>query len=540
MRATLIGSYFKHITDAWLTARVHWDAFCTQPHAYLTATKWWIKRRRVRARGQFALLLGQSPRAYALWAVRNDQRIRAPSPIDTERPVIVLVDMMEDHCPSDLTVTRRSVESERLIMMLIGSSRTPTLKDAISQIDWEKEPWFMILTPGDRIEPGAISVYRKDMDDPLRHVLYADDDLLIGRRRSGPNFKPDWNAELFRHSDYLSGACMVRPTHSDFEAVASAADWATQLVSKMAGKGEPLHIREMLHHRRRRPAPSLPARPLSILANLPLVSVIIPTRNHVDLLRTCLDGVATATYPNIEIIVVDNDSDDRETLAYLAGLDPARHHVLPFKGAFNYSAINNAAVAHARGELLCLLNNDVEMIKPDWLDIMATQAMRPEVGAVGARLLYPDGRIQHAGVVIGVGNAAGHAHRFLRPEEEGYFHRHSLPQFTMAVTAACLMVKREKFLAVGGLDEQNFPVAFNDVDLCLRLNQQGWQSLYEPRATLIHHESVSRGFDKDPVGAARFAGELAALQRLWQTDRIIDPYHHPYLSRSSEQFAVAL
>ncbi len=448
--------------------------------------------------------------------------------------------MMEDYDPSDLAATQQSVESERLTMMLIGSSRTPTLKDAIGQIDWEKTPWFMILTPGDRIESGAIGVYRKDMDDPVRQVLYADDDLLVGRRRSVPNFKPDWNAELFLHSDYLSGACMVRATRSDFEAVAPFADWATHLVSRMAGKGEPLHIREMLHHRRRRPAPSLPARPLSISANLPLVSIIIPTRNHVDLLRTCLDGVVAATYPHVEVIVVDNDSDDGETLAYLAALDHARHRVLPFKGAFNYSAINNAAVAHARGELLCLLNNDVEMIEPDWLEIMATQAMRPEVGAVGARLLYPDGRIQHAGVVIGVGNAAGHAHRFLRPEEEGYFHRHSLPQFTMAVTAACLMVKKDKFLTVGGLDEQNFPVAFNDVDLCLRLNQQGWQSLYEPRATLIHHESVSRGFDKDPVGAARFAGELAALKRLWQTDRIFDPYHHPYLSRVSEQFAVAL
>jgi GT2 family glycosyltransferase len=186
------------------------------------------------------------------------------------------------------------------------------------------------------------------------------------------------------------------------------------------------------------------------------------------------------------------------------------------------------------------MNNDIEVLAPDWLTVMATQALRPEVGAVGAQLLYPDGRIQHAGVVIGVGNAAGHAHRFLQPEAEGYFRRHALPQFVSAVTGACLVVHREKFLAVGGLDEANFAVAFNDVDLCLKLNARGWQSFYEPRAVLVHHESVSRGLDTDPVGAARFAGELAALQRIWRTNEIVDPYHHPMLSRASEQFALDL
>jgi GT2 family glycosyltransferase len=213
--------------------------------------------------------------------------------------------------------------------------------------------------------------------------------------------------------------------------------------------------------------------------------------------------------------------------------------VLRHPGPFNYSAINNRAVAEASGELICLLNNDIEMLAPDWLGIMAMQALRDDVGAVGAQLLYPDGRIQHAGVVIGVGQAAGHAHRFLRPQDEGYFHRHALPQFVTAVTAACLVVQRERFLAIGGLDEAAFPVAFNDVDLCLKLNKRGWQSLYEPRAILVHHESISRGFDRDPVGAARFRAELAALQQRWRTDRIVDPFHHPHLSRVSEQFALA-
>jgi GT2 family glycosyltransferase len=426
---------------------------------------------------------------------------------------------------------------------MFGSPEIPTVAAMIARIDWSADPWLFPIWPGDRIRSGAMSAYRAAMVNCSTRLIYADDDLLVGHRRTAPYFKPDWNSELFRYSDYLTGACVIHATSADLEAVAESGDWPARLVARVAGGtrgAPPVHLSEMLHHRHQRPAPQLPAHPVKVARELPPLSVIVPTRNRVDLLRTCLNGVAAADYPQVEVIVVDNDSDDPETLAFLAALDPARHQVLRHGGAFNYSAINNHAIAQAQGKLLCLLNNDIEMIDPSWLAYMATQALRPDVGAVGARLLYPDGRIQHAGVVIGVGSAAGHAHRFLRADEEGYFHRHGLPQFTTAVTAACLVVEREKFMAVGGLNERDFAVAFNDVDLCLRLNQQGWQSLYEPRATLIHHESVSRGLDHDPVGAARFAGELAALKRLWKTDEIYDPYHHPALSRASEQFVVGL
>jgi len=435
--------------------------------------------------------------------------------------------------------TLDSLSAEGIASMLIGSTETPTLADAIDQIDWDGLRWLLPIIAGDRIERGAAVAYRDTMNDPTLRLIYADDDLLTSRRHT-PHFKPDWNAELFGHCDYLTSACILRASRSELEAVEGAADWARQLTVRIAGQGTPFHLREMLHHRRSRAAPRLPAQPLTLANDLPSISIIVPTRNRVDLLRTCLEGVSVTNYPDIEVIVMDNDSDDHDTLTYLASLDPLRHKVLRHVGAFNYSAIYNAGVAQARGRLLCLLNNDIEVTEPQWLATMVTQALRPEVGAVGAQLLYPDGRIQHAGVVIGIGNAAGHAHRFVRPEEEGYFHRHSFPQFTMAVTAACLVVERDKFLAVGGLNEQDFAVAFNDVDLCLRLNRRGWQSLYEPRATLIHHESVSRGLDRDPEGAARFAGELAALKRIWRTDEIYDPYHHPHLSRASEQFAVAL
>ncbi|QHD69092.1 glycosyltransferase [Sphingobium yanoikuyae] len=548
MRSKSVSHYLKRIADFCLTASVHFDAFRLEPRAYLTATRWWIKRRRVRARGQFAPLLSRSPRAYPLWVLRQERAVQGYSPPDARRAIIVLVDtghfrrinMGGDVDPAALAMTRRSLAAEGLTALQIGSVEIPTLADAIARIDWSADPWLFPIFPGDRIMPGTAAAYRAVMADIAARVIYADDDLLAGRRRIAPYFKPDWNAELFRHSDYLTGSCMIRATRADLEAVADSADWPARLVARMAEQGTPIHLREMLHHRRHRATLRLPARPIDPAHDLPPLSVIVPTRNRVDLLRTCLNGVATAEYPDVEVIVADNDSDDPETLAYLAALEADRFKLLRHTGAFNYSAINNRAAQLAQGRLLCLLNNDIEMTGPHWLAILATQALRPEVGAVGARLLYPDGRIQHAGVVIGVGNAAGHAHRFLRPDEEGYFHRHSLPQFTMAVTAACLVVKRDKFMAVGGLNEQDFAVAFNDVDFCLRLNQRGWQSFYEPRATLIHHESVSRGLDLDPVGAARFAGELAALKRIWKTDEICDPYHHPYLSRTSEQFAVAL
>lgn len=547
MRSTSIVHHFKRISDAWLVASVHFDAFLTEPRAYLTATKWWIKRKRVRARGQFAPLLSQSPRAYRLWVLRQERSGRAHSQPGATCPIIALIDLNGCSDSKSLAITQQSLKAEGLTPLAIGSPETPTLAAAITRIDWAANPWLMPVRPGDRIAPGAADAYRAVMAGTAARIIYADDDQLLGDRRARPYFKPDWNGELFRHQDYLTGACIIRAARADLEAVANDSandgiDWAGALVPTLAaqGQGVPVHLREMLHHRRHRPSLRLPARPIAIAYDLPPLSVIVPTRNRMDLLRTCLDGVAAAHYPQVDVIVMDNDSDDPETLAYLAALDPARHRVFRHSGAFNYSAINNRGAAQSQGRLLCLLNNDIEMTDPDWLAILATQALRPEVGAVGARLLYPDGRIQHAGVVIGVGNAAGHAHRFLRPDEEGYFHRHNLPQYTMAVTAACLVVERDKFMAVGGLNERDFAVAFNDVDFCLRLNKRGWQSLYEPRATLIHHESVSRGLDRDPVGAARFAGELAALKRLWQTDEIYDPYHHPALSRASEQFAVAL
>jgi len=539
MKSNRADPYPDKKVSLWLLLFIHIDAFRADPFAYLTAMWWRVKRKRVRSRGQLARLLGTSPRAYDMWLLSEEKAISIGDIGNSDRSILALIDVTRGR--DGIEETLANLQAEGVPALLIGTPDVPDLRKAARQIDWSENPWLMPIVAGDRLARGAASTYRKAISEMEVGIAYADDDLLTNAgKRADPHFKPDWNSELFRHFDYLSGACVLRTSHEELEGLAETDDWTRHLVVQAAEQGTPLHVGEILHHRRARPRPKLAAAPAIQQRCLPPVTVIVPTRNRFDLLQTCLSGIAATNYPDIEVIVVDNDSDDPQTLDYLSSLDPARHRVLRHAGAFNYSAINNRAVAEARGQLLCLLNNDIEVTEPDWLATMAVQALRKDVGAVGARLLYPDGRIQHAGVVIGMGNAAGHAHRFLQPDEEGYFRRHALPQFVSAVTAACLVVKRDRFLAVGGLDESNFAVAFNDVDLCMRLNRRGYQSLYEPRATLIHHESVSRGFDRDPIGAARLSAELEALKNLWRTDEVVDPYHHPNLSRESECFVLKL
>lgn len=543
MRLCFFYIFAKVLVSATLLFCIHFDAFRLNPVVYVRAIMWHALRKRVRARGQLAPLLSQSPKAYMLWGLRDEQENRSHSPRGQLPLIVALVDMSEESGvhEASLDATLQSLEAEGVTALLIGADFASDLASAEASIDWNVEPWLMPVAAGDIFAPGAAAAYRSAITCEALSLLYADDDQLDRwRRRTDPHFKPDWNSELFRHFDYLTGSCIVRGRQDSFRLASKTADWAPLLVQQAALAGDVRHVRRVLHHRHHRTPAPVAVQPAALSEDMPSVTVIIPTRNRVDLLRTCLEGVMSTAYPRIDVIIVDNGSDDPETLDYLAALETSQIQVMRHPAPFNYSTINNRAAREAKGQLLCLLNNDIEVTSPDWLSIMATQAIRDDVGAVGAQLLYPDGRIQHAGVVIGVGNAAGHAHRFVQPQEEGYFRRHMLPQFTSAVTGACIVVDRERFLSVGGLDERNFAVAYNDVDLCLRLNQSGWQSLYEPRAVLIHHESVSRGLDLDPVGAARFAEELAALKRIWKTDEIVDPFHHPNLSRAAEQFAVVI
>ena len=536
---------------AWLTLQVHADAFWSAPLDYLQGVAWRARGLRLRSRNRFAALAGRSPHAYALWIAREEWKTRANQPDAVPLgtlPILPVIDCRGSYANIERTIASLSEAAGQVQPILIGgpvTARTIRLEDPrqLSTLIKEPEAWLCILRPGDRLAADAFSVYaRAAARDPEAWLIYSDDDL-IGPfdERCAPHFKPCWNPDLFEHHDFISGASIVRVDRSAF-AELTATGWREELVQQALARGiAPMHIPCVLHHRSDRPKPSVPAKP-SRTATDPIRSVtaIIPTRNKVDLLQKCIEGLDRTDYPKLEVIVIDNGSDDPDALAYFADLAGKGITVLHMPGAFNYSALNNDAVREATGEFLCFLNNDIEVIDPDWLSLLVRQAVRPDLGAVGARLLYPDGTVQHAGVVTGVGGGAGHAHKFQAADDPAYFDRARLPQRVSAVTGACLVVERAKFLAVGGFDQEDFPVAFNDVDLCLKLNARGWQSFYDPRATLIHHESKSRGSDKAKPNRERFAAELAALKRKWDTDKRRDPYHHPHLSPFTEQFLISI
>lgn len=539
--------------EAWITITVHADAFRVDPKAYLQAIAWRVRGLRVRSRSRIMMLAASSPRAYDLWIARDEpQALAAAAASSPSREpggieILPVIDCRYEIAGLDKTLRSLSRAGASAPPILIGG---PDVASTI-QIDEPHqlagvigldEVWVCLLRPGDRLAPNAFDIYAAAAAQGFETaVIYSDDDVMgpDGRRRA-PHFKPEWNPDLFEHHDFITGAAIVRVSREDLSLIPGER-WSETLVNAALRRSTPLHAPFVLHHRRHRSHPIVPEKPAELRADASLsVTAIVPSRNHVGLLRNCVEGLVRTSYPGLEIIVVDNGSDEPETLAYLDSLERGGVTILRMPGPFNFSALNNAAVQRARSDFLCFVNNDVEMVDSDWLALMMLQATRPEIGAVGARLLYPDGTIQHAGVFVGIGGAAGHAHRLQPAEDPGYFNRTRLPQRVSAVTAACLVVAREKFLSVGGFDEKDFPIAFNDVDLCLKLNARGWASFYEPRATLIHHESKSRGSDHDKANRARFAAELCALKSKWRTEGARDPYHHPHLSRISERFLLAI
>jgi GT2 family glycosyltransferase len=270
----------------------------------------------------------------------------------------------------------------------------------------------------------------------------------------------------------------------------------------------------------------------------PLVSIVIPSRDQVELLQACIGSVQSlTTYRNVEILVVDNNSTQRAAIRYLDELQKTPGiRVLQYKEPFNFAAINNFAVRHAKGQILALLNNDLEVISPDWLTEMVSFAVRPEIGCVGAKLYYRDGSIQHAGVVLGIGGVAGHAHKYFPRQHPGSFFRLKIVQNFSAVTGACLVVKKELYESVSGMDEINLPVAFNDVDLCLKIGKLGFRHVWTPYAELYHHESVSRGSEDTQEKRARFLAEVEYMRRTWNLAN--DPYYSPNLTLHREDFSI--
>ena len=433
--------------------------------------------------------------------------------------------------------------------------------------------WLLPILSGDLVSPALGPVVASAVGDYAECALvYWDEDQRALGRRTSPWLKPDWDQRLFLACDGISGAGMlsraaIKGALSAMPDMAAAADAMACAVLHAAEAATPGSIRHMplvLTHRKSTEGvvPALrrmelvnthsregwsaaphggsdtclcvrPPDPLS----WPSVSILIPTRDQLELLRNCLDGLGKLNYAGeVEIVVMDNDSADIEALRFLDALDrDLVARVLRCPGPFNFSAINNLAVRSAKGEFVCLLNNDIEAIDGDWLSEMIRHALCSGIGAVGARLLYPDGSIQHAGVAIGLGNAAGHVQKGVTPNDHCHFRLHGVTRRVLAVTGACLVVSRANYHAVGGLDAETFAVAFNDVDFCMKLGKAGLHNVYVAEACLLHHESKSRGSDFAAPNIARFQRELTSLQQRWHTQGFDDPCLNPNFSRASER-----
>lgn len=436
--------------------------------------------------------------------------------------------------------------------------------------------YLMLCDHDDTLEPDALYEIVKAINDTGADVLYTDEDKVSmdGRHYFDPNFKPDFNLFRLRENNYICHIFVVKKSLTDETGLLrSEFDGAQDFdfILRCCEKAQKItHIPKVLYHWRchmdsTAADPSSKAyayeagrkavrehyQRLGIDAKVemtecpgwyrshvkvqgnPLISVIIPNKDHTDDLELCLFSMTRkSTYRNYEILIVENNSEKEETFEYYRKL-PDRYpkaRVLTWEKEFNYSAINNFAAKEAKGEYLLFLNNDVEILTPDWMEEMLQNCQQENVAAVGAKLYYPDDTIQHAGVVLGLGGIAGHIMCRASKEDPGYFGRMISVQEISAVTAACMMVKKSDFDAVGGLDE-TFQVAFNDIDLCMKFRAAGKKIIFTPYAELYHYESKSRGLEDTPEKQFRFDKEVKRFQEKWaQQLEMEDPYYSPNLS----------
>jgi GT2 family glycosyltransferase len=431
--------------------------------------------------------------------------------------------------------------------------------------------WIGFLDHDDLLEPDALSEHVKWLQShPDADLIYSDEDKLTEQGLDAPIFKPDWSPDYFLSCNYICHFTIIRRAvlesvggfRSKFD---GAQDYDLFLrISERSTRID--HIPRVLYHWRRSPgstADNIRRKPGSLetgrlalgahlersgerghvtvdwrthaywikreLVEAKKISIIIPLRDRVDLLARCLDSLTKKTnYTPYEIVIVDNDSEAEETQAYLAGL---KHRVLRYSGPFNYSAINNFAVEQTDSPWLLFLNNDTEVIEADWLTIMAEHVQRPEVGAVGPRLLYPDDTVQHGGIVVGVGGIAEHAFRGFPAEAPGVCRQLQVTRNYSAVTGACLLTRRDVFHKVHGFDEERLPVTFSDVDLCLKIRRAGYLIVYSPFAKLYHHESGTRRKSVEPL-------ETEVMRERWAGVLASDPYYNPNLSRERADFSL--
>lgn len=457
-----------------------------------------------------------------------------------------------------------------------------------SALELAQGEFVALLDHDDILAPSALFEVIAELNaHPDADIIYSDEDRIDSRgKRFEPYFKTDWNPELFLAHNLVSHLGVYRrllvETVGGFRiGFEGSQDYDLALRCIAATQSEKIrHIPSILYHWRRSSKASEFSRhnlercitsarnaksehlssigePGEIVANAklehwdriirpvpappPLVSLIVPTRNRADLLEPCLDGLmARTTYQPIEIIVIDHQSDERDTVALLdrVAKDP-RVRIMRYVGTFNYSAMNNRAVEIARGDILGFINNDTDVVTSDWLTEMVALVARPQVGAVGAKLLYPSGKVQHAGVGLGIGGVAGHLFYNAGADDPGYFGRLQLVSNVSAVTGACLVVKKSNFLAAGGFNEIDLPVAFNDVDLCLKLRRQNLVNIWTPNAIMIHHESPSRGSDSSLENQDRYRRECEWMRQTWGDNLDHDPYLNPNLSLEDGNFRLS-
>lgn len=435
---------------------------------------------------------------------------------------------------------------------------------------------FIALLDNDDLLPrhALFHVAKVIVENPDVALIYSDEDKIdVNGRRHHPYFKSDWNPDLIYSHNMFSHLGVYRTSlvqqvggfklgmegSQDYDLLLRCLEKIE--ISKI------IHLPYVLYHWRVHPsstAMSSDAKPYAMIAGEkainnhfertgvkgkvkltsygytpfyelpeepPLVSIIIPTRNRHDLVRRCIDSLRDITeYPNYEILLMDNGSDDPESLNQWSRYSKSGVRVIRVDGPFNFSAINNKGVEESKGDIVVLLNNDTEVIHSDWLALMVSHALRPGVGVVGAKLLYKNQKIQHSGIVLGLGGVAGHVHYGYPADSYGYFGHLKLTRAYSAVTAACFAVRRQNYLQFGGLDETDFGIAFNDVDFCLKLGFEGYRTVYAADVTLYHHESLSRGSDESEENRLRFLKEESCFKRKWTNVIENDPYYSPNLT----------
>ena len=435
----------------------------------------------------------------------------------------------------------------------------------------------------DLLEPDALLQVARAIEATGADIVYTDEDKIdaAGEATFDPHYKPAWSPDLLLSQNYISHLTAIRRAlvekvgglDSEFD---GSQDHDLMLRASEAAN-EIVHVPMALYHwravegstarefgeksyyweaGRRAVEQALTRRGIAGTAERgerpgtyrvrrsvvgqPKISILIPFRDQPRLLGQCIRSILDKTgYDNYEIIGLDNQSENPAThdlMRKLAARD-SRVRFEHYDQPFNFSAINNFGAGLAEGEHLLLLNNDTEVIAPEWLGAMLAHSQREQVGAVGAKLLYPNDRIQHAGAILGIGGVAGHSHKFLDNNANGYFSRPHLTQNVSAVTGACLMVKKMLYEELGGLEERYLSIAFNDIDFCIRLREKGMLNAYEPAAMLYHHESISRGYEDTDDKQQRFSTEVKYMQfRHAVTLGETDPYFNPNLSPHSERF----